>query len=211
MATAAPADNLYRRIMGWIRALYDRTLALAEKPMATWWLAVISFAESSFFPIPPDVMLMPMCLTQRAKAFRLAGICTLASVLGGLFGYALGYFFFEFIGVPILNLYGAHGKFETFKTWYETYGSWVIFAAGVSPIPYKVITITAGVSQFDLIPFILISAVSRGLRFFLVAGIVKIFGEPAVQFIDKYFDKLTLLAVILFIGGFAAVKWLMPH
>ncbi|CAM2008160.1 YqaA family protein [Acanthopleuribacter pedis] len=210
MTTAPPPTNLYGRIMGWIRSLYDRTLALAEKPMATWWLALISFAESSFFPIPPDVMLMPMCLAQRDKAFRIAAICTVASVLGGLFGYALGYFFFEFIGQPILHLYGAQGKFETFQAWYEAYGSWVIFAAGVSPIPYKVITITAGVSHFSILPFIIISAISRGLRFFLVAGIVKAFGEPAVQFIDRYFDKLTLAAVILFIGGFVAIKFLLP-
>lgn len=208
--TTTPPKNAYQRLMGMVRALYDRTLSLAERPTATWWLALISFAESSFFPIPPDVMLMPMCLMQRQKALRLATICTVASVLGGLFGYALGYFFFDYIGMPILALYGAEAKYETFQLWYTQYGSWVIFAAGFSPIPYKVITITAGVSHFNLPLFLLISAVSRGLRFFLVAGVVQKFGEPAIEFIDRYFDKLTLLAVVLFLGGFLAVKFLMP-
>ncbi len=208
--TTSPPQNPYQRLMGWIRALYDRTLSLAERPTATWWLALISFAESSFFPIPPDVMLMPMCLMQRQKALRLAAICTVASVFGGLFGYALGYFFFDYLGMPILAMYGAEAKYETFQLWYEKHGPLVIFAAGFSPIPYKVITITAGVSHFNLLLFVLISALSRGLRFFIVAGVVKMFGEPAIQFIDRYFDKLTLLAVILFIGGFLAVKFLMP-
>ena len=210
MSIAAAPMRAYHKIMGWIRQLYERTLQLSEHPKATWWLALISFAESSFFPIPPDVMLLPMCLANRDRAYRIAGICTLASVLGGLFGYLLGFFFFDTVGVAILEFYGAMDKYNTFKNWYAQYGMAVVFIAGFTPIPYKVVTITAGVFHFSILPFLLLSFASRGLRFAIEAWVVKRFGEPAVRFIDKYFDKLTLLAAVLFIGGFLAIKWLVP-
>jgi len=198
-------------VFRWIRALYDRTLLLAKHPHAAFWLAAVSFAESSFFPIPPDVLLLPLCLANRDKAFRYALICTAASVAGGLFGYALGLFFFDSIGQGILNFYGINGEYQQFKGWYDEYGAVMVFAAGFSPIPYKVITLSAGVFQFSLVPFLILSVVSRGLRFGIEALIVRQFGEPALALIDRHFNKLTILGVILLVGGFIAFKLIMPH
>jgi membrane protein YqaA with SNARE-associated domain len=208
------ADTTHRRSLNpfkWIRMLYDRTLALSKHPKAIYWLAFISFLESSIFPIPPDVMLLPMCLANRKRALLIAVVCTLASVLGGLFGYAIGYFAFDTIGEPVLAFYGAGEKYDLFREWYEQYGTVVTFVAGLSPIPYKVITISAGVFSFPLVSFILLSILSRGLRFMIEAWIIKQFGEPAMKFIDKHFEVLTIVGGILFVGGFLAIKFLMPH
>lgn len=190
----------------WIRKCYDQVLALSERPRAVWWLAAISFAESSFFPIPPDVLLLPVCLAHRRASFRIAAVCTIASALGGLFGYALGFYFFDSIGEAIISAYGAMDQYEAFKGLYDEHGSVVVFAAGFSPIPYKVITITAGVFQFPLLPFLVLSVISRGLRFFLLAGLVKWLGEVAIAFVDQHFEKLTIVGTLLLIGGFVAFK-----
>ncbi len=198
------------KIFGWIRRLYDKILELAQSPKAVYWLVAISFAESSFFPIPPDVILLPMCLASRDKALRYALICTAASVAGGLFGYALGAFFFDTLGQGILNFYGIQSEYAQFKGWYDEFGAVMVFAAGFSPIPYKVITISAGMFQFALVPFLALSAASRGLRFGIEALIIRQFGDPAMAFIDKHFNKLTIIGVILLVGGFLAVKLLGP-
>lgn len=193
----------------WVRSLYDRTLELSKHPKSTTWLAAVSFAESSFFPIPPDVMLLPMCLANRDKALRLALICTIASVLGGLFGYAIGYFAFDTIGDAIIQFYGASDKYHDLQTWYEEQGALVVFLAGFTPVPYKLITVSAGVFQFNLLTFMLLSLASRGLRFFLVASAIKFFGEPAMRIVDKHFDLLTILGGVLLIGGFIVVKYML--
>ena len=193
-----------------VRRLYDRTLALSAHPRAGIWLGVISFAESSFFPIPPDVMLLPMCLSNRKKALYFAGLCTAASLFGGLFGYAIGLFAFDTVGQGILQFYGIVGQFERFQDWFTEYGSLVVFLAGFSPIPYKVITISSGVFHFPVWQFLLMSFLSRGLRFGAEALIIQRFGNPAMAFIDRHFNTLTVVGAVLLIGGFIAVKWLMP-
>lgn len=198
-------------IFRWIRALYDKTLELSKHPKASWWLALISFMESSFFPIPPDVLLLPLCLADRAKALRNAAICTIASVLGGLFGYYIGFALFDAIGQPILNFYGASDQYEQLRGWFTEYGSIIVFVAGLTPIPYKVITISAGVFGLPLPLFVIFSLASRGLRFGIEALIIKRFGEPAMTFVDKHFNKLTILGGILFIGGFLVIKLLFKH
>lgn len=195
----------------WIRALYDKTLRLAEHPKAVYWLAAVSFAESSFFPIPPDVVLLPLCLAHRERAFLLAGVCTGASLLGGLLGYAIGAFAFDAVGAPILGFYGIVDSYQQFQAWYAQNGSIMVFIAGFTPIPYKVITLSAGVFRFSLPEFLLLSLLSRGLRFGLEAWIVFRFGDPALVFIDRHFNKLTLIAAVLFVGGFIALKFLFPH
>ena len=195
----------------WVRGLYDKTLTLSQHPKAIYWLAAISFVESSVFPIPPDVMLLPMCLANRKRALMIGLVCTLASVLGGLFGYAIGYFAFDTLGQPVLAFYGVAEKYELFQTWYGQYGTLVTFVAGLSPIPYKVVTISAGVFHFPLWSFILFSFLSRGLRFMIEAWIIKQFGEPAMKFVDRHFEVLTIVGAVLFIGGFIAIKFLLPH
>jgi membrane protein YqaA with SNARE-associated domain len=193
----------------WIRKLYDQTLELSKHPKSGRWLAIVSFAESSFFPIPPDVMLLPMCMANRDKAVRLALICTIASVLGGLFGYAIGYFAFDTIGRAIIEFYGAGEKYEQLQNWYDEQGALVVFLAGFTPIPYKVITVSAGVFQFNLLSFMILSFASRGARFLMVALAIKFFGEPAMKIIDKHFDLLTIVGGILLVGGFIVLKFMI--
>ena len=195
----------------WIRALYDKTLKLADHPQAIYWLAFISFVESSFFPIPPDVLLLPLCLANRQKAFLYASVCTGASILGGLLGYGIGFYFFDTLGLPIIEFYGAAGKYDLFQEWYRAYGSIMVVVAGFTPIPYKVITISAGVFKFPIIEFLVLSIASRGLRFAIEAWVVKKWGEPALDLIDKHFNKLTLIAGILLVGGFLVLKFFLPH
>ncbi len=194
-----------------IRRLYDKTLALSSHPRASWWLAAISFMESSFFPIPPDVLLLPLCLAQRHRAMILAFICTMASIAGGVLGYFIGAYFFDSIGQAIIGFYGVQDKYETFQTWYANYGAAVVFIAGLTPIPYKVITISSGVFAFSMPQFLLLSLAARGLRFGVEAILIRYYGEPAMAFIDRHFNKLTVVGALLLIGGFLAVKFFMPH
>src|SRR4051812_36504300 len=155
-----------------LQALYERTLRLAAGPNALPALLAVSFVESSFFPIPPDILLIPMILARPHRAFRLASLCMLASVAGGLLGYAIGYFLFDAIGRPILEYNHAMGSYEALKAGFAEWGVWIIILKGMTPIPYKLITIASGVAQFDLVAFILASIVSRSLRFFLVAALL---------------------------------------
>ena len=193
----------------WIRRLYDRVLALSGHPKAGYYLAGISFLESSIFPIPPDVLLLPLCLAKREKAIKLALICTFFSVLGGAFGYVLGFSAFDTVGQPILEFYGVMARYDTFAAWYQEQGPWVVFVAGFTPIPYKVITISAGVFHFNFAVFLVLSVLSRGLRFGMEALFIRIYGEKAMTLIDRHFNLLTIAGGILFVGGFLVLKFLV--
>ena len=190
-----------------LRRLYDWTMELAAHRSAPWALAGVSFTESSVFPIPPDVMLIPMVLAERRKAWFYATLCTVASVLGGAFGYFIGYFLFETVGEPILRLYGYQEAFHDFATRYNDWGAWIVFMAGVTPFPYKVITIASGATQLNFFVFMLASVAARGLRFFVVAGLLYWFGPPIKDFIERRLGLLFTIFVILLLGGFALVKF----
>jgi membrane protein YqaA with SNARE-associated domain len=192
-----------------LRGLYDWTLNLAGHKHARWGLATVSFVESSVFPIPPDVVLIPMVLSQRQKAWIYATICTVASVVGGIFGYAIGYFLFDTVGIYILNFYGYQDAFESFASRYNEHGVWIVLIAGFTPFPYKVITIASGVTQLNFLVFMLASIAARGTRFFIVAGLLWWFGEPIRSFIDRYFGLLSILFMVLLIGGFVVAGLLL--
>lgn len=191
-----------------LRRLYDWTMLQAAKPHALAILAAISFIESSVFPIPPDVLLIPMILAQRERAFWIAFVCTVASVAGGFLGYVIGYALYETIGVAILDFYGYLEKFTEFQGMYNENGAWIVFFAGLTPFPYKVITIASGVTALDPTVFGLASVLSRGLRFFIVAALLWYWGPWIRGFIDRYFGWLTLAFFVLLFGGFAALKLL---
>jgi membrane protein YqaA with SNARE-associated domain len=171
-------------------------------------MGVVSFMESSFFPIPPDVMLVPMVLANRAKAFRIALVCTVCSVLGGLFGYAIGYFFFETLGAWVVKTYGLQAGLAAFRAGFDEYGTWIILIKGLTPIPYKLVTIASGAAHFDLFTFVWASILTRGLRFFLVAALLWKFGEPIRAFIEKRLTLLTWIFLFALIGGFVVVRFL---
>ena len=190
------------------KKIYDKTLDLASRPNALIWLFAISFIESSFFPIPPDIMIIPMVLACQKDAYKIAGIATIASVLGGYFGYAIGVFGFEVIAKPLLEFYGYMENFHKFEDAYHQYGAWIVFIAGVTPIPYKLITIASGVVRLDIVIFTIASILARGLRFYLIAWLLKRYGEPMKKFIEKNLNLLSIIFVILLIGGFAYIKLL---
>jgi membrane protein YqaA with SNARE-associated domain len=192
-----------------IRKIYDWVMSWAGSPYATWALFWLALAESSFFPVPPDVLLMALSLSNPAKAFLYAGISTIGSVLGGLIGYFLGLGLMEVVGMPIIEFYGVAGKFEVVREFYGQNAFLTVAAAGFTPIPYKVFTIAAGACEINIFIFALASIVSRGARFYIVSGLIYKFGEPVKIFIDKYFNLLTILFVILLAGGFAIVKLIM--
>ena len=191
-----------------LRRLYDWTMLQAAKPHALAILALVSFIESSVFPIPPDVLLIPMILAQRERAFRIALVCTVASVAGGFLGYFIGWGLYEAVGVPILNFYGYLEKFTEFQAMYNDNGAWIVFFAGITPFPYKVITIASGVTALDPVVFGVASVASRGLRFFVLAGLLWYWGPWIKGFIDRYFGWLTLAFFVLLIGGFALLRLL---
>ncbi|MGB1361113.1 MAG: YqaA family protein [Alphaproteobacteria bacterium] len=191
------------------RKLYDWVLELSRSPRATMWLMIVAFTESIFFPIPQDVMLIPMMLANRAKAYYYALMATIASVVGGLAGYFIGLYLYNEIAVPILEVYGYMDKMETFKTLYQDNGFWVVFAGGFTPVPYKVITITSGAMELGLIAFISAAVLSRVLRFFGLAVLISLFGEPILKFIDKYFAILTILFFVILLGGFFLIGLLV--
>jgi len=191
-----------------LERLYAWTLSLARHRHAGGALAGVSFIESSLFPIPPDVVLIPMCMARRDRAFFYAAICTVASVAGGLLGYAIGYFLFETVGQAILDFYGYTERFEAFTAQYNAYGAWIVFGAGLTPFPYKVITIASGVSQLDLLVFMVASTIGRGARFFLVAALLWKFGRPVQDFIERRLGLLTLAFFVLLFGGFLTLRFL---
>jgi membrane protein YqaA with SNARE-associated domain len=188
--------------------LYDWTLSLATHRHAMRALAVVSFVESSVFPIPPDALLIPMVLADRARAWRMAAVCTVASVLGGILGYAIGYFLFETVGRPILDFYGYQEEFQRFADAYNEWGLWIILIKGLTPIPYKLVSIASGVAHFDPVVFLLASIATRGARFFLVAALLRRFGPPIRGFVEKNLTAVATTALLLIVGGFVAVKYL---
>ena len=191
-----------------LQRLYAWILAIAAGPNALAALLVVSFAESSFFPIPPDILLIPMIMARPHQAFRLAALCTLASVAGGLLGYAIGYFLFDAIGRPVLEFYNAMGSYEALKAGFAEWGVWIIIIKGMTPIPYKLITIASGVAQFDLIAFIGASIISRSVRFFLVAALLWYFGDAARQFIERRLTLVTTVFAVALVGGFVVLRYL---
>lgn len=192
-----------------LRSLYDWTMRLGASRHAIWALAAIAFIESSFFPIPPDVLLIPMVLAARNQAWKLAGVCTLASVVGGYFGYLIGYTLFESFGQPIITFYGMETAFQELKEEFNTYGVWIVATFGATPLPYKLITITSGVTHLNPFEFGIASAVSRGARFFLFAALLWYFGPPIRSFVERYLGWVTLGFVVLLVGGFLAIKFLL--
>ncbi|HEV3493451.1 MAG TPA: YqaA family protein [Reyranella sp.] len=191
-----------------LRSLYDWVIRLAGHPRAIPILGVVSFLESSFFPIPPDVMLIPMVLANRDKAFRIALVCTVCSVLGGLLGYAIGYYFFETIGEWVVKTYGLQSGLAAFRAGFAEYGIWIILIKGLTPIPYKLVTIASGAAHFDLFTFVWASIVTRGVRFFVVAALLWKFGEPIRAFIEKRLTLVTWLFLIALVGGFIVLRYL---
>ena len=186
-----------------LRGLYNWTLSLAQSRHALWALAIVAFMESSFFPIPPDVLMIPMIIARPSRAFLIAGIATVASVAGGLFGYYIGYGLFETVGKPILDFYGKGDSFDEFALWYNDYGAWAVLIAGVTPFPFKVITIASGVTQLSLPVFIISAVIARALRFFIVAGLLWQFGAPIRDFIEKRLGLVFIIFCVLLFGGFA--------
>ena len=194
---------------GWLRRMYNWVLHWAETPYALVALALLSFAEASFFPIPPDVLLMAMCLGARRKGLYFAAVCTAASVAGGIAGYFVGALVWEQIdGLFFRYVPGfSPERFAMVRALYQEYGVAIVFTAGFTPIPYKLFTITSGVMSLDFLPFVLASAVGRAGRFFLVAGLIYYFGKPIRTFVERYFNWVVLLLTLLLVGGFLVIKW----
>lgn len=196
----------------WHRRLYNWVVHFANTPHGERALFLLSFAESSFFPVPPDVLLMPLALGAPRKWFRFALTCSMASVFGGILGYCIGMFLWQQIGTWVLAHLGAIGmtqaNFDLFQKWYDDYDFWIVFTCGFTPLPYKVCTITAGIANINVLGFVIASAMSRSARFFLVAGLFGWKGETMRPFIEKYFNWLSLAFMMLLIGGFMAIKWI---
>ncbi len=192
-----------------LRRLYDRTVALAAGPRATWALAAVSFAESSFFPVPPDVMLAPMSLARPQKAFHYAAICTVASVCGGVAGYAIGHLLFDSVGLWLLNLYGYGAKIDSVRAFYAEWGATFILVKGLTPIPYKVVTIVSGAMDYNFPLFVLLSAITRGARFFILAGLFNRFGGPIKAFVEKNLGAVAAGMVAVVVLGFVALGKLL--
>ncbi len=191
-----------------LHRLYMRTLALAASPRALWWLAAVALAESSFFPIPPDALLIPMALARPDRAWRFAAVCTVASVVGGALGYLIGYAVFDQLARPLINFYGYGDRFAAFQDLYARYGLWVILIKGLTPIPYKIVTIASGAAKFNFTVFMLASAATRGARFFIVAALLHFFGTPMRDFIERRLTLVTSLFAAGLVGGFLALKLL---
>lgn len=192
-----------------LRRLYDWTMNQASGPNAPYALGAVSFAESSVFPIPPDVILIPMVIANRAKAWWYATLCTITSVLGGLLGYAIGALLFVEVAQPVLSFYGYAEKFDSFADQYNELGAWIVFIAGVTPFPFKVITLASGATALNLPIFILSSIVARGLRFFVVAGLLYYLGPPIRAFIEERLALMFTIFVVLLVGGFVALRYVI--
>ena len=192
-----------------MRRVYDWTMRMASHRRAPHALFWVSFAESSVFPIPPDVMLIPMVVANPAKAWLYATVCTAGSVLGGILGYAIGYFLYETLGQWVINTYGLAAQFEAYRAAYNEWGLWIILIKGLTPIPYKLVTIASGAAAFNFWVFIAASIVTRAGRFFMVAALLYWFGEPIREFIERRLTLLTTTFVVLLVGGFVVVRYLL--
>jgi len=191
-----------------LRKIYDWILHWSATKHALPALAVLSFAESSFFPIPPDVLLIAMAVALPLKAFRFAAVCSVASVLGGMFGYLLGWQFMDLVGIHIVEFYHLQAQWDKIGSWYNEYDAWAVGAAGFTPLPYKVFTLAAGAFEINFPVFVLASLVSRSARFFIVAGLIYKFGAPIKVFIEKYFNILSIVFIVLLFAGFVLVKYI---
>jgi len=193
----------------WVRSLYDWVVGLSERPNAVRTLFVIAFAESSFFPIPPDVLLIPLAIGNPRRALRFAALCTVGSSLGALLGYFLGLEFYEVIGQRIVAFYSVGEQYERVQALYQQWDVVAIALAGFTPIPFKIFTITAGVFKINLLTFTIVVVLSRGARFFLLGGLIWRFGPSIRNFVDRYFNLLVILFSILLVGGFFMVKYVL--
>ncbi|MEO0357711.1 MAG: YqaA family protein [Pseudomonadota bacterium] len=191
-----------------LRRLYDWTISMADHPAALWVLFAVAFVESSIFPIPPDVLLIPMIIARPKSAFWIATVCMVGSVLGGIAGYAIGAFAFDSIGRPVLEALGKADYFDQFATNYNEWGIWVVLTAGVTPFPYKVITILSGATQLPLGVFIVTSIIARSIRFFAIGALLYYFGQPIRDFIERRLGLVFTAFVILLVGSFAALRYL---
>jgi len=190
-----------------LRNLYSRTLTLAASPRAPWWLAAVAFAEASCFPVPPDVLLLLMGLARPVRAFEYAAICTAASVIGGALGYAIGYFIFtEVMQTGIAHVLFGNDPLGAFQRWYAQWGLYVILIKGLTPIPYKLVTIASGAAKFNFWVFMGASLITRGARFFLVATVLRFFGAAARDFIERWLMLVTSALAVGIVGGFVLVK-----
>ena len=189
-----------------LRRIYNWTLRRAADRHALLWLVLLSFSEASFFPIPTEAMLVPMVIARREKAWLMAWLATLASVVGALFGYAIGYYLYNSLGGWLIHLYGLEGKAHSFQDWYARYGAIVILVKGLTPIPFKLVTIASGFAHYNILSFLAAAFVSRGLRFFCVAGLLRRYGKPIEQFIEKRLTLVASACLLLLVGGFALVK-----
>jgi membrane protein YqaA with SNARE-associated domain len=187
---------------GMLRRIYDWCIEAAHKPYAMWIMAAVAFAESSFFPVPPDVMLIPMSLARPARAWLYATVCTAASVLGGILGYAIGALLYDSLGHWLINLYGLGDKVEAFRAGYAEYGAWIILLKGLTPIPYKLVTITSGFANFNIWLFVVLSVVARGGRFFFVAVLLNRYGEWIRVRIEKHLGLWVSLGAGVLVAGF---------
>ncbi len=194
--------------MNFLKRTYNWTLEKAQHKNAKWYLSLISFVESSFFPIPPDILLIPMALASKANALFYAFICTLFSVLGGILGYAIGYFFYNSVGIYIVDFYHLENSFNIFESYYKEFGILIVLGAGITPFPYKFITIASGVFGLNIFLFIIVSIIGRGLRFYLIAILLYFFGEKIKLIIDKYFNVLTIVFFILLVGSVFIIRFL---
>ena len=194
--------------MNSLKRLYNWTLDKANHKNAKWYLSLISFAESSFFPIPPDILLIPMALASKTKAIFYAFICTFSSVLGGILGYAIGYYFYNTVGIYIVEFYHLENSFSIFENYYNEFGMLIVLGAGITPFPYKFITIASGVFGLNIFLFIFVSIIGRGFRFYLIAILLYFFGEKIKLIIDRYFNVLTIVFFILLVGSVFIIRFL---
>lgn len=191
-----------------LRKVYDWIMSFASHPRAVWVLALVSFAESSFFPLPPDPLYVAMILKQREKAWRLAFICTLSSVIGGLLGYAIGYWIYESVGEKVIAFYGLQQSFAKFAQSFETYGFWVIALKGLTPIPYKIVTISSGIAGYNIHKFIIASIITRSFRFYLVAALLRIYGVAIKDYIENNLGFVTMTGLAALLGGFFLFQYI---
>ena len=191
-----------------LRRLYDWCVAAAGRPYATWIMGFISFIESSFFPIPPDTMLIPMSLARPDRAYFYAHVCTLTSVAGGVLGYAIGALLYDSVGLWLIQLYGYGAKIEAFREAYRQWGAWIILIKGVTPIPYKIVTIASGIAHYNFVMFVLLSFVARGVRFYLLAFLLHRYGPQAREIIEKRLGFWVTIAAVLLVAGIVLALYL---
>lgn len=206
---AGPTETAGEKNYSLLQRLYIRCMEWIKTPGGIWVLFLIAVAESSFFPIPPDVFLIALCISVPQKSFRYAAVCAVGSVLGGILGYGLGLGFMDTLGVTILDWYGLHEKYQLVQDLYQRYDAWAVGAAGFTPLPYKLFTITAGAFKINFLVFVTASIVSRSARFFIIAALIYRFGAPIQRFILRYFNLLTIVFLFLLIGGFLLLKMVL--